>query len=134
MTKDPEPLRILFADEHEVVRQGLRVLLESRPGWLVCGEASDGQVIADLAGELQPDIAIVDVAVPTLDGTPATRQIRKVSPRTEVLIFAERKSEQLICEALAAGAKGYLLKSDAGRLVMQPWSPWPCAILFSIRR
>jgi DNA-binding NarL/FixJ family response regulator len=99
MTEDAEPLRILLADEHQVVRQGLRVLLESRPGWLVCGEASDGQVIADLAGELQPDIAIVDVAVPTLGGTPATRQIRKVSPRTEVLIFAERESEQLICEA-----------------------------------
>jgi DNA-binding NarL/FixJ family response regulator len=134
MTEDPEPLRILLADEHEVVRQGLRVLLESRPGWLVCGEASDGQVIADLAGELQPDIAIVDVAVPTLDGIPATRQIRKISPRTEVLIFAERESEQLIREAVAAGAKGYLLKSDAGRLVMRPWSRWPCAIPISVRR
>jgi DNA-binding NarL/FixJ family response regulator len=89
-------------------------------------------VIADLAGELQPDIAIVDVAVPTLDRIPATRQIRKVSPRTEVLIFAERESEQLIREASAAGAKEYLLKSDAGRLVMRPWSRWPCAIPISI--
>ncbi|WP_270933309.1 response regulator [Falsiroseomonas oryzae] len=107
-------VRILLADDHEVVRQGLRHLLERPAGWAICGEAATGREAVAMAAELKPDVAVLDVAMPDLNGLDATRQIRKASPRTEVLAFTMHESEALVREALAAGAKGYLLKSDAG--------------------
>jgi DNA-binding NarL/FixJ family response regulator len=106
-------VRILLADDHDVVRQGLRRLLEEQPQWQVCGEAKNGREAVKLCQELMPDVAILDVSMPELNGLEATRQIRRVSPATEILVFTMHQSEQLVRDMLAAGARGYLLKSDA---------------------
>jgi len=108
-------LRILVADDHHVVRTGLRRLLESKDGWQVCAEAANGREAALKAGELKPDVAVLDIGMPLLNGVEATRQIRKLSPKTEVLILTMHDSEELIQEVLAAGARGYILKDDADR-------------------
>jgi DNA-binding NarL/FixJ family response regulator len=107
------PLRILIIDDHAVVRRGVRALLESQPGWEVAGEAATGREAVDLAKRLQPDIAIMDLSLPELNGLEATRQIRKESPRTEVLVLTMHHSEELARNVLQAGARGYVLKSDA---------------------
>lgn len=109
------PLRILVADDHHVVRTGLRTLLETKSGWEVCAEAADGREAVEKAGELMPDVAILDIGMPLLNGVEATRQIRKMSPKTEVLILTMHDSEILIQEVLEAGARGYILKDDADR-------------------
>ena len=109
------PVRILVADDHQVVRTGLRTLLESKSGWQVCGEATHGREAVQKAVELKPDVAVLDVAMPILNGVEATRQIRKLSPETAVLILSMHDSEQLVREVLEAGAKGYILKDDADR-------------------
>ena len=111
-------VRILLADDHDVVRHGLRYLLGQQEGWTVCGEASGGRKAVEMVRRLQPDVAVLDVAMPDLNGLEATRQIRKASARTEVLVFTMHESEQLVREVLAAGAKGYLLKSDAARSIV----------------
>ncbi len=108
-------LRILVADDHEVVRRGVRALLEGRPGWQVCEEAADGREAVAGAARSRPDVAILDIGMPGLNGFEAARQIRKVSPSTEVLILTMHESEEVIQEVLSAGARGYVLKSDAGR-------------------
>lgn len=110
-------VRILLADDHDVVRHGLRHLLEGQEGWTVCGEATGGRQAVAMAAELRPDVAVLDVGMPDLNGLEATRQIRKASPGTEVLIFTMHESERLVREVLGAGAKGYLLKSDAARSI-----------------
>jgi DNA-binding NarL/FixJ family response regulator len=106
-------VRILLADDHDVVRRGLKALLQECPGWEICGEAHRGRDAVDLARELQPDIAIVDLMMPDLNGLETTRQIRKASERTQVLIFTMHHDESLVHEVLDAGARGYLLKTDA---------------------
>src|SRR5581483_3017198 len=105
--------RILIADDHEVVRSGLRTLLESHTGWTVVAEAADGKAAVMKALETQPDIAVLDYSMPLLNGVEATRQIRKRSPKTEVLIFTMHDNDALVGEVLEAGARAYLLKSDA---------------------
>ncbi len=107
--------RILLADDHEVVRQGLRVLLEAHLGWEVVGEASNGREAVEKVRQLKPDVVVLDISMPELNGLEATRQILKAAPQTEVLILTMHESEQVAREVLAAGARGYLLKSDAGR-------------------
>ena len=109
------PLRILVADDHHVVRTGLRTLLETERGWQVCAEAANGREAVEKAGELRPDVAVLDIGMPLLNGVEATRQIRKLSPKTEVLILTMHDSEVLIQEVLEAGARGYILKDDADR-------------------
>jgi len=109
------PLRILVADDHQVVRTGLRTLLESKAGWQVCAEAANGREAVEKAGELQPDVAVLDIGMPLLNSVEATRQIRKVSPQTEILILTMYDSEQMIQGVLEAGACGYILKDDADR-------------------
>ncbi len=109
------PLRILVADDHQVVRTGLRTLLESKAGWQVCAEAANGRDAVVKAGELHPDVAVLDIGMPLLNGVEATRQIRKVSPRTEILILSMHDSEHMIQGVLDAGARGYILKDDADR-------------------
>ncbi|HKW20392.1 MAG TPA: response regulator transcription factor [Ktedonobacterales bacterium] len=106
-------VRILVAEDHEVMRRGLRDLLLEHQGWEVCAEARNGRDALDLAVQLHPDVAVVDIAMPLLNGLQATRHIRKQSPDTEVLIFTQYESGQYVQEALRAGAHGYILKSDA---------------------
>jgi DNA-binding NarL/FixJ family response regulator len=111
-------LRVLLADDHDIVRHGLRHLLESQPGWEVCGEARDGREAVALAESLQPDVAVLDITMPELNGLEATRKIRSVSPNTEVLVFTVHESEKLVREVFSAGARGYLMKSDAARFIV----------------
>jgi DNA-binding NarL/FixJ family response regulator len=108
-------LRILVADDHHVVRTGLRTLLETKSGWQVCAEAANGREAVEKAGELKPDVAVLDIGMPLLNGIEATRKIRKVSPKTEVLILTMHDSELMIQGVLEAGARGYILKDDADR-------------------
>ena len=110
-----KPLRILIADDHEVVRLGLRTLLQGHPDWEICGEASDGRDAVDKAGQLKPDVVILDIGMPNLNGLDAARHILRNEPRTAVLILTIDESEQVIREVLNAGARGFLLKSDAAR-------------------
>jgi DNA-binding NarL/FixJ family response regulator len=105
--------RILLADDHDVVRRGLKALLQERTDWEICGEALSGRQAVELARETQPDLAIVDLMMPDLNGLETTRQIRKVSGGTQVLIFTMHHNETLVHDVLDAGARGYLLKTDA---------------------
>jgi DNA-binding NarL/FixJ family response regulator len=108
-------VRILVADDHPVVRTGLRALLESRSGWQVCAEAANGREAVEKARQLTPDVAVLDIGMPLLNGVEATRQIRKLSPKTEILILTMHDAELLVQEVLEAGALGYILKDDADR-------------------
>ena len=105
--------RILIADDHEVVRSGLRAILEAHDGWEVVAEAEDGKDAVDKAIDTRPDIAIIDYSLPVLNGIEATRLIHARLPAAELLIFTMHDSEALVGELLDAGARGYLLKSDA---------------------
>jgi DNA-binding NarL/FixJ family response regulator len=107
--------RILVADDHEVVRHGLRVLLEAQPGWQVCGEAITGREAVQQVKQLKPDLVVLDITMPDLNGLEALRQILKAAPRTQVLVLTVHESDEVVHRVLAAGARGYLLKSDAGR-------------------
>jgi len=109
------PFRILLADDHEVVRAGLRALLEEQTGWEVVAEAADGRDAVDKASKLKPDAVVIDIAMPSLNGLEAVRQIMKAVPDTKVLVLTMYDSDPLIQQVLQAGARGYLLKSDAGR-------------------
>jgi DNA-binding NarL/FixJ family response regulator len=106
-------LRILIADDHEVVRFGLRQILEAQANWEVIAEACDGKEAVSRAIETKPDICIVDYSLPLMNGLEVTRQIRARVPKSEILIFTMHENEKLVQELLGAGAKGYLLKSDA---------------------
>lgn len=106
-------VKILIADDHDVVRHGLRVVLSAVPGWEVVAEACDGQEAVRLALELKPDVAIVDYGLPVLNGVEITRQVRSRLPKTEILFFTMHDSDALLQSALQAGARGYVLKSDA---------------------
>jgi DNA-binding NarL/FixJ family response regulator len=109
------PFRILLADDHEVVRAGLRALLEEQSGWEVVAEAADGRDAVEKASKLKPDVVVIDIAMPSLNGLEAVRQIVKAVPNTKVLVLTMYDSDPLIQQVLQAGARGYLLKSDAGR-------------------
>jgi DNA-binding NarL/FixJ family response regulator len=106
-------LRIVVVDDHPVVRRGVRALLESQPGWEVSAEATTGREAVAVAKRLQPDIVVMDLSLPDLNGLDATRQVLVESPRTEVLVLTMHHSEELARNVLQAGARGYVLKSDA---------------------
>jgi DNA-binding NarL/FixJ family response regulator len=106
-------IQILIADDHGVVRKGLQTLLESSRGCKVCAEATNGRRAVEQTAALRPDIAILDISMPDLNGVEAARQIRRFYPQTEVLILTMHESDVLLNESLKAGAKGYLLKEDA---------------------
>jgi DNA-binding NarL/FixJ family response regulator len=106
-------LRILIADDHEIVRKGLKTLLASRAGWVICAEAGTGRDAVALAAKHRPDIVVMDIAMPELNGLEATRKIRKMLPKTQVVILSFHYSDQLVREVLESGARAYVLKSDA---------------------
>jgi DNA-binding NarL/FixJ family response regulator len=108
-------LKILIADDHDVVRKGLRMLIEEHPGWQICGEARSGREAVDKAIQLTPDVTVIDVSMPDLNGLEATRQIRKACPKTEVLVITHHDSDEMAAEVLDAGARGYVLKSDSDK-------------------
>jgi DNA-binding NarL/FixJ family response regulator len=110
-----KPLRILVADDHDLMRRGIRTLLESRPGWQVCGEAQTGREAIAKAEELRPDIVILDLSMPDLNGLEAARRIRKSLASTEILILSMHYSDQLIREIVESGVRGYVIKSDNDR-------------------
>ena len=112
-------LRILLADDHTVVRQGIRKVLEERPEWQVVAEAGDGRDAVRLAEELRPDVAVVDVSMPRLNGVEATRQITHRVPHTKVLVLSMYSDEAYVSQMLKAGATGYLLKDSAGVDLLQ---------------
>src|SRR6201993_2523318 len=108
-------LRILIADDHEVARQGIRSLLESHAGWEVCAEAKDGREAVEFANTVNPDLILLDIGMPNLNGLEAARQILASYPELPILILTMHDSDQVVREVLRAGARGFLLKSDAGR-------------------
>jgi two-component system response regulator NreC len=108
-------LRILVADDHEVMRTGVRALIEQEPGWQVCGTATNGQEAVEAAKKLKPDVVILDMTMPELDGLEALREIKRALPKTEVVIFSAYHSEEVIEQLFNAGAKSYIQKSDASR-------------------
>jgi len=106
-------LRIVIADDHEIVRKGVRDVIAGHPGWHVCGEASDGQKALELVEQERPDIAVIDVALPLLNGVALTRRLHKDFPGTKVLLFTMHDDDETVSSGLAAGARGYVLKSDS---------------------
>jgi DNA-binding NarL/FixJ family response regulator len=111
--KTPSQLRILIADDHEIVRTGLRAVLSSKPGWIVCAEATNGREAVARAEQHLPDIVVMDIAMPEMNGLEATRKIRKLLPKTGIVVFSFHFTDQLVREVVDAGAQAYVLKSDA---------------------
>jgi DNA-binding NarL/FixJ family response regulator len=112
-------VRILLADDHAVVRRGLRALLEAHQEFEVCAEASNGREAVELALQHKPDVAVLDISLTILNGIEATRQIRRETPATEVMIFTLRENENEIRDVLHAGARGYVLKSEADEQIVR---------------
>jgi DNA-binding NarL/FixJ family response regulator len=108
-------LRILVADDHDIIRRGLKHLITSRQGWEVCAEAKTGREAVSLTAELKPDVVVMDIGMPDLNGLEAARQIRKNSPKTEILILTLHFSDQLVRDIVDAGARAYITKADADR-------------------
>jgi DNA-binding NarL/FixJ family response regulator len=113
-----KPARILIADDHEVVRLGVRTLLEGQQGWLVCGEATTGREAVAKAVELRPDVVVLDISMPDLNGLEATRQVRRVVP-AKILILSVHESDYVAAEVRNAGANGYVLKRSAGLTLVE---------------
>jgi DNA-binding NarL/FixJ family response regulator len=105
----------LIADDHEVVRRGLSTLLQTHEGWEICGEAKDGREAVEMSRQLKPDVVILDVGMPNLNGLAATRQLTQHNPGQKVIVLTITDSDEVIREALDAGARGFVLKSDAAR-------------------
>jgi DNA-binding NarL/FixJ family response regulator len=108
-------VRILLADDHTILRDGIRALLEDEPDMLVIGEAEDGRTAVKLACQLKPDVVLMDIAMPLLNGLEATRQIKRECPQVNVLILTMHENEEYIRQVLASGALGYILKDAAAR-------------------
>lgn len=108
-------LRILVADDHDIIRRGLKQLLSVKPGWEVCGEAKTGREAVAMAEQLRPDVVVLDISMPDLNGLEAARQIHKNSPKMGILILTMHFTDQLVREVVDSGARGYVLKSDADR-------------------
>ena len=111
-------LRIMLADDHSLVRRGIRSLLGARSEWQVCGEATNGRETIQKVNELKPDMLILDLNMPELNGLEVIRHVHKTSPKVEVLVLTVQDSEQVMRQVLEAGARGYMLKSDAGKELM----------------
>ncbi len=107
--------RVLIADDYEIVREGLRALLAREKGLEVCGEAGTGREAVERAAGLQPDVVLMDIVMPELNGLEATRQIKRARPETEILVFTSNETEETVRNVFKAGAKAYLLKSETTR-------------------
>jgi len=107
-----EATKVLIADDHQVMRKGVRAVVELLEGWEVCGEASTGREAVEMVERLRPQIVVMDVTMPELNGLEATRQIKKILPATEVLMFTGLETEELIRQVFEAGARSYILKTD----------------------
>jgi len=105
--------RVLIVDDHAVIRRGVQGILSTYPEWDLCGEADNGQDAIRLAGELAPEVVIMDVSMPGMNGLEATRIIHDVLPETKVLLLTLHSSSEFVRSAFRAGARGYVLKSDA---------------------
>ncbi len=112
------PARILIADDHELLRRGLVAELSQVPGWVVVAEVANGRAAVASAAELKPDLVVLDLTMPELNGLEAARRILSADPDTRILILTAHESEQLVREVLSVGARGYVLKSDAGRILV----------------
>jgi DNA-binding NarL/FixJ family response regulator len=110
-----ESLKLLVADDHEIVRKGVRCLLDAQPGWQVMAEASNGREAVEQAKWLKPDVAILDIGMPSLNGLEAARQILKNDPHIKIVILTMHDSDSLVREVLKMGARGYVSKTDAMR-------------------
>src|ERR1700684_4230330 len=108
-------LRIIVADDHDIIRRGLKQLLTAHPGWEVCAEAKTGREAVTLAQRHKPEVAVLDLSMPELNGLDAARRIRKTLPATEVLILTLHFSDQLVRDIVEAGARRYIMKSDADK-------------------
>lgn len=108
-------IRILLADDHDVVRQGLRTILRARPEWEICGEAANGKEALEAAQRLRPDVIVLDITMPIMSGLEATEEVQKLHLDTRVLIFTMHDSKSLVRALKKAGAQGYVLKSHAAR-------------------
>jgi DNA-binding NarL/FixJ family response regulator len=108
-------IRVLIADDHEVLREGARGLIEEEEGWEVCGIACNGREAVEMAKTLKPDVVLLDMTMPEISGIDATRLIKKALPETEIVIFSAHASEQVIEQAFEAGVKSYIKKADAAR-------------------
>ncbi|PYJ89271.1 MAG: DNA-binding response regulator [Verrucomicrobia bacterium] len=113
MTTPTTPLRVLIADDHDVMRQGTRAVIERQPGWEVCGVATNGREAVTKATELRPDIVVLDLTMPELNGLAAAIQIKRQAPGAEILMFTAHESDDLIRSAFEAGVKSFILKSEA---------------------
>jgi len=111
-------VRILIADDHELFRRGIAAELTQVPGWVVAADAANGRDAASMAAELKPDIIVLDLTMPELNGLEAARKILAADPAARILILTAHESEQVVREVLSAGARGYVLKSDAGRVLV----------------
>jgi DNA-binding NarL/FixJ family response regulator len=112
MNQHSKTLRILVVDDHEVVRRGVRGILKRQRRFQIVGEASNGMEALKLAAQLKPDVAVMDIEMPQMDGLAATRKMKEVAPRTHVLVFTVHESDEYLREALEAGARGLVMKSD----------------------
>jgi DNA-binding NarL/FixJ family response regulator len=110
-------LRILIADDHEIVRRGVRQIVEAHPGWEVCGEAADGQTALNLAIQEKPDVMVLDVSLPVMNGIAVTRRLRQDAPQTRVLLFTMHDDDETVSAGLSAGARGYILKMENEQLL-----------------
>ncbi len=112
-------LRILIADDHSMIRQGLAAIIEERSNWELCGQAENGRQAVELSLKLHPDLVVLDITMPELNGLDAARKIRAALPRVQILIQTMHESDALTQEVLSSGARGYLLKSDAPQMLSQ---------------
>jgi two-component system response regulator NreC len=119
MTTTTPPLRILIADDHDVVREGTRAVIERQPGWEVCGVAATGREAVEQAFALKPDIVVMDMTMPELNGLDAAVQIKRRLPQTEILIFSAHQTDELIREVFEAGAKSFIFKSEAHHFLVE---------------
>jgi two-component system response regulator NreC len=111
-------MRILIADDHEIVREGLRAMIEREPGWEVCGLAENGREAVALARQLKPDAIILDLKMPELNGLEAMKQIRQAIPETEIVVLSANESEEVIEQVFESGAKAYVRKAETGQLLV----------------
>ena len=114
-----KPVRVFLAADHEMVRHGTRLLLEKQPDFVVCGEARNGREAVTLAEKLKPDIVILDYEMPELNGLEATRQIKRLVPSAEILIFTGHEEEKVVHDVFEAGAKSYIVKTDVSQHLLE---------------